>query len=428
MLLQMHGSVLKYTRDLTRIFNSRIPEQNKLIKSMVTIKLKKGKEDSLLRHHPWIFSGAIHSATGEVEDGDIVRVESSDGNFLAIGHSSIGSIAVRVLSFTDEEIDLNWWAKRINSALSVRKASGLPSKETNAYRLVHGEGDSLPGLVVDIYDKVAVIQCHSTGMYLCRKYIQEAICMVLGNSIDAVYDKSKGTLPQTSGIEPKDGYLFQRQGVVIATNMTENGHEFMANWLGGQKTGFFLDQRDNRQLLSKYAKGKRVLNTFCYTGGFSVYALAAGATYCESVDSSEKAVQLAHDNIELNGFDKKSHKETVSDTMDLLAGIDEGDFDLIILDPPAYAKHQSAISNALQGYKRLNARAMSKLKPGSLLFTFSCSQAVSSEKFQEAIFSAAKIAKRQVRILHRMTQGADHPVNIYHPEGQYLKGLVLFIE
>lgn len=396
---------------------------------MVTIKLKRGKEESLLRHHPWVFSGAIHSANGDVEDGDIVRVESYDGKFLAIGHSSIGSIAVRVLSFIEEDItSQKWWNDRISSALSVRKVEGLPSESTNAYRLVHGEGDRLPGLVIDVYDRVAVIQCHSTGMYLSRENIQKAICEVLGDSIDAVYDKSKGTLPQTSGIEPTEGYLYQRADKNICTNMLENGHLFMANWLGGQKTGFFLDQRDNRQLLSKYTAGRRVLNTFCYTGGFSVYALASGARFCHSVDSSEKAVQLARENIELNGFKKELHEETASDTMDFLAGINEGDYDLIILDPPAYAKHQSAISNALQGYKRLNARAMSKLKPGSILFTFSCSQAVSAEKFQEAVFSASRIANKQVRILHRMTQGADHPVNIYHPEGQYLKGLVLYIE
>lgn len=395
---------------------------------MTTIKLKRGKEESLLRHHPWIFSGAIHSADGNAEDGDIVRVISQDGQYLATGHLGIGSIAVRILTFKDEPLNQQWWTEKICSALQARKAVDLPSPDTNAYRLIHGEGDMLPGLVVDIYDKVAVIQCHSTGMFLSRDMIQKGIREALGDEIDAVYDKSTGTLPKTSGIEVHDSYLFQKSGVSIGTDMVENGHRFQANWLGGQKTGFFLDQRDNRQLLSRFANGKKVLNTFCYTGGFSVYALAAGATYCVSVDSSEKAIQLATDNIILNGFTESSHREIASDTMQYLSGIEKGEFDIIILDPPAFAKHQNVLSNALQGYKRLNARAMEKLNPGGLLFTFSCSQAVSAEKFQEAIFSAAQMAGRNVRILHRMTQGADHPVSIHHPEGQYLKGLLLYID
>lgn len=395
---------------------------------MTTIKLKRGKEESLLRHHPWVFSGAIHSADGDVEDGDTVRIISYDGKYLATGHSGIGSIAVRVLTFIEEDLDQRWWTGKIHSALQARKVAGLPSSDTDAYRLVHGEGDMLPGLVVDIYGRVAVIQCHSTGMYLSRDMIQKAIREALGDDIDAIYDKSGGTLPRTSGIDVHDVYLYQRAGITVKTDMTENGHKFMANWLGGQKTGFFLDQRDNRQMLSKFACGKKVLNTFCYTGGFSVYALAAGATWCVSVDSSEKAVRLASDNIRLNGFSDQTHSEIVSDTMEYLAGTEKGEFDIIILDPPAFAKHQNAISNALQGYKRLNARAMEKLNAGGLLFTFSCSQAVSAEKFQETIFSAAQIAGRNVRILHRMTQGADHPVSIHHPEGQYLKGLLLYIE
>jgi len=395
---------------------------------MTTIKLKRGKEESLLRHHPWVFSGAIHSADGDVQDGDTVRIVSQDGKYLATGHSGIGSIAVRILTFKEEELDQNWWTERIGSAMRARKIIELPSADTDAYRLVHGEGDMLPGLVVDIYGKVAVIQCHSTGMYLSREMIQKAITEVLGDDIDAVYDKSTGTLPRTSGIEVRDSYLYQRPGATIHTEMLENGHKFMANWLGGQKTGFFLDQRDNRQLLSRFSNGKTVLNTFCYTGGFSVYALAAGATRCVSVDSSEKAIRLASDNIRLNGFPDSVHSEIASDTMQYLSEIKKGEFDIIILDPPAFAKHQSALGNALQGYKRLNARAMDKLNSGGLLFTFSCSQAVSAEKFQEAVFSAAQMAGRNVRILHRMTQGADHPVSIHHPEGQYLKGLLLYID
>lgn len=391
---------------------------------MITIKLKRGKEESSLRQHPWIFSGAIHSSIGgEPEEGDIVEVVSSEGKYLGRGHCGIGSIAVRILTFRDEQIDQQWWNFKIATALDVRRTLGLVNnRETTCYRLIHGEGDSLPGLVVDIYGSTAVMQAHTVGMYLSREYITAALKAAYGDSLTAIFDKSSGTLPFNCGIDTTDGYLFGASGEDF---VLENGRKFYANWEDGQKTGFFIDQRENRELVARYSAGRTVLNTFCYTGGFSVYALTGGAQEVDSVDSSAKAIALTNKNMELNGY--SNHKSYAQDTMDYLRDMPSNKYDLVILDPPAYAKHQKALGNALQGYKRLNARAMEKMKNGSILFTFSCSQAVSNEQFRMAIFSAAAIAGKQVRILHQLTQPADHPINIYHPEGEYLKGLVLYI-
>ncbi|MEG1607941.1 MAG: class I SAM-dependent rRNA methyltransferase [Mucinivorans sp.] len=394
---------------------------------MVTIKLKRGKQESLLRNHPWIFSGAIHSSSAEVQEGEMVQVYTADDKFIAQGHSAIGSIAVRVLSFSPEPIDQTWWNERVAEAYALRVALHL-STQTNCYRLIHGEGDSLPGLVVDIYDTVAVVQCHTVGMYLSIESIVETLKMVLGSSLTAIYHKSNGTLPPKSEIQATEGYIWGSYDESREQYVMENGLKFRANWEGGQKTGFFLDQRDNRALVGHYATGRRVLNTFCYTGGFSLYALAGGATMCDSVDSSAKAMDLCTKNIELNFPGNTAHGEFTSDTLEFMRDMGAQKYDLIILDPPAYAKHHSALPNALQGYKRLNAKAFEKIAPGGILFTFSCSQAVSRDQFRTVVFSAAAIAGRRVRILHQMSQGADHPINIFHPEGEYLKGLVLFVE
>lgn len=400
---------------------------------MIQIKLKRGKEESLLRKHLWVFSGAIHSANGDVEEGERVEVISSGGDFLGIGHGGIGSIAVRMLTFANEELDATWWENRVRAAYDVRKVSVIENG-TTCFRLIHGEGDLLPGLIVDMYGQVTVLQCHSVGMYMERDNVVAALKNVLGDEMKAIYDKSSGTIPPKSDIDTHDGYLYKADGFVSDALVVENGHKFYANWEEGQKTGFFLDQRDNRALVERYANGRRVLNTFCYTGGFSVYALAGGALECVSVDSSEKAMRMCDKNIQLNDFTAK-HTSVTADVMDMLkseapfeisGGFER--FDLVILDPPAFAKHHKSLGNALQGYKRLNARAMERMPKGSILFTFSCSQAVSSMQFRQAIFSAAAIAKRNVRVLHQLTQGADHPVNIYHPEGEYLKGLVLYID
>lgn len=396
---------------------------------MVKLTLRRGKEESLLRRHPWIFSGAIYDTDGQPEEGDVVDVHTAEGNFIARGHCGIGSIAVRVLTFDqDEQIDAAFWERRVREAYQVRKALGLTdSEETTCYRLVHGEGDNLPGLIVDIYGTTAVIQAHSVGMYVARTEIAEALKTVYGpNKLTAVYDKSAGTIPPKSGIEAVDGYLF---GTSSAANtvVKENGNGFRANWEDGQKTGFFIDQRENRALVARYAQGRRVLNTFCYTGGFSVYALQGGAAAVDSVDSSEKAVKLCSENIGLAN-PAVPHREIAADALAFVREMPENTYDLVILDPPAFAKHHKVVGNALQGYKRLNAAAISKIPPGGILFTFSCSQAVSREQFRTAVFSAAAIAGRRVRILHQLTQPADHPVNIYHPEGEYLKGLVLYVE
>ncbi|MFI3286949.1 MAG: class I SAM-dependent rRNA methyltransferase [Rikenellaceae bacterium] len=391
---------------------------------MKEIKLKRGKEESLLRRHPWIFSGAIHSGS-EVEEGDIVDIVDSKGEFLARGICAVGSISVRVLSFEREEFDVEWWAARIESALSVRRAMGLvDSSATNCYRLIHGEGDNLSGLVVDVYGGVAVMQAHAVGIYLMRETIAAALVRVVG--VTSVYDKSSGTIPYQSGVEVIDGYLIG-DGKDVG-RIVENGIELQSAWEGGQKTGFFIDQRDNRELLRHYSRGRRVLNTFCYTGGFSLAAIKGGAISVDSVDSSAKAIELCSENIACNFASFTEHREIVADALGYVRNMEENQYDLIVLDPPAFAKHRGALDNALQAYKRLNAAAISRASSGTILFTFSCSQAVSREQFRRAVFSGAAIAGRSVRILHFMSQPADHPINIYHPEGEYLKGLVLYVE
>lgn len=392
--------------------------------------LRRGKEESLLRRHPWIFSGAIASVKSdraEIAEGEVVDVYTHNGDFIARGHYQIGSIAVRVLTFEREEIDQTWWERRIAVAYDIRRALGLASAaDTDCYRLVHGEGDSLPGLVVDIYGSAAVIQCHSVGMYRSRMSVAEAMRTVFGSRLTAIYDKSSQTVPYKAGLNAIDGYLFGHSDCRSHT-VTENGLKFKVNWEEGQKTGFFLDQRENRALLRRYAAGRNVLNTFCYTGGFSVGAMAGGAVEVCSVDSSERAVQLADENMKLNFGDAVRHQAIAADAVEYLKQIGDR-YDLIILDPPAFAKHHKVLGNALQGYKRINARALSQIRSGGILFTFSCSQAVSKELFRTTVFSAAAIARRNVRILHQLTQPADHPINIYHPEGEYLKGLVLYVE
>ena len=392
--------------------------------------LRRGKEESLLRRHPWIFSGAIgrvECPTDTIAEGEIVDVHTAAGDFIARGHYQIGSIAVRVLTFAQEPIDAAWWRARIRSACEVRRTLGLiGNAATTCYRLVHGEGDSLPGLVIDIYGTTAVVQCHSVGMYRSRMQIAEALREVYGERLAAVYDKSSQTVPYKAGLNAVDGYLMGK----VATptqEVSENGHRFLVNWEEGQKTGFFLDQRCNRELVERYAAGRTVLNTFCYTGGFSVYAAAGGAKEVCSVDASERAVQLADENMRLNFGDSFPHTTLACDAVEYLKQIGDR-YDLIILDPPAFAKHHKVLGNAMQGYKRLNARALSQIRPGGILFTFSCSQAVTKELFRTTVFSAAAIAGRNVRILHQLAQPADHPINIYHPEGEYLKGLVLYVE
>lgn len=380
-----------------------------------------------MRFHPWVFSGAIYRMEGSPAEGDLVDVYTSERQFIARGHYQIGSITVRVLSFAEEAIDQRWWNARIRAAYRMREALGLAENpQTTCYRLVHGEGDSLPGLVVDIYGRTAVIQCHSVGMYRSRKAIGEALREVFGDRLTALFDKSGGTLPYNAGLGAQDGYLWG-EPAKTENPVLENGCLFRVNWEREQKTGFFIDQRENRELVRRYAKGKTVLNTFCYTGGFSVYALSGGAAQVDSVDSSERAVQLAAENIALNFGEQAPHRAIAQDAFEYLRGMD-GRYDLIVLDPPAFAKHHKVLGNALQGYKRLNTQAFRQIKPGGILFTFSCSQAVNREQFRMAVFSAAAIAGRRVRILHQLTQPADHPVNIYHPEGEYLKGLVLYVE
>ena len=394
------------------------------------IYLRRGKEESLMRRHPWIFSGAIErikSSEEEIKEGEIVDVFTKQGEFIARGHYQIGSIAVRVLTFEQENINQQWWDKKIAVAYDVRRTLNLTDNEqTTCYRLIHGEGDSLPGLVVDIYDKTAVVQCHSVGMYLSRMAIAEALRNTYGDKLTAIYDKSSQTVPFKAGLNAVDGYIWghseQKSHVVL-----ENGQKFLVNWEEGQKTGFFLDQRYNRELVKHYSKGRTVLNTFCYTGGFSVYAAAGGAIEVCSVDASERAVKLADENMRLNFGDSIPHEAVAADAVEYIKQIGNK-YDLIILDPPAFAKHHKVLGNAMQGYKRINARALSQIKSGGILFTFSCSQAVSKELFRTTVFSAAAIAGRKVRILHQLTQPADHPINIYHPEGEYLKGLVLYVE
>ena len=395
------------------------------------IHLRKGKEESLLRRHPWIFSGAADYIAAEdeseIREGAVVDVYTHSGDFIARGHYQIGSIAVRVLTFRDEPIEAAWWERRIAAAWDVRRTLGLSDDgDTTCFRLVHGEGDSLPGLVIDLYGRTAVVQCHSAGMYRARLDVAAALHAVLGDRLEAVYDKSSQTVPFNARLGAVDGYLRGASEHKTHT-VREHGLQFLVNWEEGQKTGFFLDQRENRELVRRYAAGRTVLNTFCYTGGFSVYALAGGAREVCSVDSSERAVRLAGENVRLNFGDAAPHTALAADAVEYLKDIGDR-YDLIILDPPAFAKHHKVLGNAVQGYKRLNARALSQIKSGGILFTFSCSQAVSKELFRTTVFSAAAIAGRKVRILHQLTQPADHPIDIYHPEGEYLKGLVLYVE
>ena len=397
---------------------------------LACVHLRRGKEESLLRRHPWVFSGAIdHIAEGEkaLTEGDVVDVITKGGEFIARGHYQIGSIAVRVLTFENEAIDAKWWEERIAHAKALRESLGMINNAaTTCYRLVHGEGDLLPGLVVDIYGRTAVVQCHSVGMYHSRMLIAEAIRKAYGEEIEAIYDKSSQTLPFKADLGAIDGYLWGRSENPDAV-VLENGLKFKVNWEEGQKTGFFIDQRVNRDLVRQYSRGRKVLNTFCYTGGFSVAALAGGAKEVVSIDLSERAVKLADENVRLNFGDEAKHEAIACNAVEYLKDIDS-DYDLIILDPPAFAKHHKVLGNALQGYKKINARALQKIRPGGILFTFSCSQAVSRELFRTTIFTAAAIAGRKVRIIGQLTQPADHPINIYHPEGEYLKGLVVYVE
>lgn len=451
---------------------------------MTKIILKKGREDSLLRFHPWVFSGAIAQIVGEPAEGDIVGVFSQGGDFLAYGHYQIGSIAVRVLSFAGEDVlSPDFWKNMIARALRVRVAAGLASPvasvavvrqahqpveapevelqqnsptspvavvrqthqpveatprlvswsnqpvRTNCYRLIHGEGDGLPGLIIDYYDGVCVMQAHSVGMFRAKGAICEALKSVYGPSLKAVYDKSSGTAPFKAGLDLVDGYLYRSESFSDDEQIVlENGHKFFVNWTEGQKTGFFLDQRENRALVGKYSRGRNVLNLFCYTGGFSVYALGAGAVHVDSVDSSRKAIDMVERNMFLNGFEPSRHTGYCADAIEFLRNVPEDKYDLMIVDPPAFAKHRGALNNALRAYQRLNAAAISKVAPGGLVFSFSCSQVVDKEAFALAVFSAAAQTGRSVRILDRLNQPADHAVNIYHPEGEYLKGLLLYVE
>ncbi|MBQ6433622.1 MAG: class I SAM-dependent rRNA methyltransferase [Bacteroidaceae bacterium] len=393
---------------------------------MLTLHLKRGKDESLKRFHPWIFSGAVHHIDGQPAEGDLVRVVTSDDTFIAIGHWQIGSIAVRVLTFVDEPIDESFWQRRLACALQARKAMGLTGRQDNTtFRLVHGEGDSLPGLVIDIYGRTAVVQAHSVGMHVCRQNIAAALQQLDGLQLDNIFYKSETTLPFKAELGQENGFLIGGEADNVAI---ENGLRFHIDWLRGQKTGFFVDQRDNRALVEHYAQGRSVLNMFCYTGGFSVYALRGGAVKVHSVDSSAKAVELVNANVALNFPDDSRHEAFAEDAFRFLQQMEEDAYDLIILDPPAFAKHKDALRNALKGYTRLNLRAFEKIRPGGILFTFSCSQAVSKEQFRTAVFTAAALSGRNVRILHQLHQPADHPINIYHPEGEYLKGLVLYVE
>lgn len=387
--------------------------------------LKRGKEESLKRFHPWIFSGAIHHMDDGIEEGETVRVITAAGEFIAVGHYQIGSIAVRVLSFEDIEINTDFWCERLQSALDVRIGVGIADSPTNnTYRLVHGEGDYLPGLVIDCYGSTAVMQAHSVGMHVCRNEICQALVQVMGDRIANVYYKSETTLPYKADLHQENGFLVGGDASNVAM---ENGLKFHIDWLRGQKTGFFVDQRENRSILEQYAKGKSVLNMFCYTGGFSVYAMRGDAKQVHSVDSSAKAIELTNDNVALNFPGDARHEAFCEDAFKYLDEHDQ-QYDLIVLDPPAFAKHRAALRNALKGYTRLNVKGLQRIKKGGILFTFSCSQVVTKDNFRNAVFTAAAQVGRKVRILHQLHQPADHPINIYHPEGEYLKGLVLYVE
>ena len=420
---------------------------------MDKIILKPRREESLLRFHPWVFSGAIAQIVGHPAEGDLVSVYSADGKLLACGHYQIGSIAVRILSFDEDPTQADFWVRMLSRALKLRQAMGLGSGSTNCYRLVHGEGDGLPGLIVDYYNGVCVLQAHSVGMFRAKNAIAAALCEVYGDSLKAVYDKSSGTAPFKAGLDLIDGYLYKSDSSCHSSSchssschssschserseesnpdetvVLENGNKFIVNWNEGQKTGFFLDQRENRARVGQLAHGRRVLNLFCYTGGFSIYALAGGAQHVDSVDSSQRAMDMVDRNVALNGFSSDLHTSYCADAIDFVKNVPDGAYDLIIVDPPAFAKHRGALKNALRAYQRLNAAAIAKVAPGGFVFTFSCSQVVDKESFALAVFSAAAETGRSVRILDRLNQPGDHSVNIYHPEGEYLKGLLLYVE
>ena len=423
-----------------------ITDTNISTQRKISIILNKGKEESLRRFHPWIFSGAVNHIDGHPNEGDRVEVRTATGDFIAVGHWQIGSIAVRVLSFANEPIDHTFWTRRLRSAYQLRQAVGVAGRTDNTiYRLVHGEGDNLPGLVVDIYGRTAVMQAHSVGMHVSRMDVARALKEIMGDDLQNIYYKSETTLPFKADLGQENGFILGSTPDNVAI---ENGLKFRIDWLKGQKTGFFVDQRDSRSLLEHYAKGRDVLNMFCYTGGFSVYAMRGGASTVHSVDSSAKAIDIVNDNMQLNFPDDPRHKAFAEDAFKFLDAIPprsemdahrsddspastadmRATYDLIILDPPAFAKHRDAVRHAIKGYTKLNAKAFEKIRPGGILFTFSCSQAISKEQFRMAVFTAATLARRQVRILHQLHQPADHPVNIYHPEGEYLKGLVLYVE
>ncbi len=390
-----------------------------------SVTLKRGKEESLLRFHPWIFSGAIADIKGDPDEGDIVDVYTHDGKWIAVGHIQVGSIAVRVLSFRKENIDADFWFRRLSVAFDVRRSLGLTDREDhNIYRLVHGEGDNLPGLVIDIYGHTAVIQAHSVGMHCNRMDIAEALMRVMGDRIKGIYYKSETTLPFKADIDRGNGYIM---GGPTDDTPLEYGMKMPVDWISGQKTGLFIDQRENRALLERYSKGRSVLNMFCYTGGFSLAALRGGAKLVHSVDSSARAIELTAGGVEDNFPGDTRHAAFAEDAFKFLVRMDPV-YDLIILDPPAFAKHKDALKHALIGYRRLNQKAMEKIKPGGILFTFSCSQVVSKDQFRTAVFTAAAQAGRSVKILYQLHQPADHPINIFHPEGEYLKGLVVSVE
>lgn len=394
---------------------------------MIQITLNKGKEHSLLRFHPWVFSGAIKKIDGEVKEGELVEVYSSQNQFLGMGHYQIGSIAVRLFSFKKVNPDYDFWKSKIQSAYNFRKQLNLvDNSNTNCYRLCFGEGDGLPGFVIDFYNGTAVFQTHSIGMHLLKNEFVNVLQDVMGDSLIAIYDKSEDTMPKQAPIKATNGYLWKKNNDVKGTTIVnENGNKFYIDWEGGQKTGFFIDQRENRELLASYSKDKVVLNTFCYSGGFSVYAANAGAKEVHSTDISKKAIELTDKNIELN--DIKNHQSFAVDTFDFLKH-KENIYDIIVLDPPAFAKHQNVKHNAVMGYKRLNYEAIKQIKSGGLLFTFSCSQVVDKNTFNSTVMAAAIEAGRSVRVLHHLSQPADHCFNIFHPEGEYLKGLVVQVE
>ncbi len=395
-----------------------------MLQEYTKVILSSGKDQSVRRFHPWVFSGAIKKIKGEVNEGDVVEVYDNKDEYLGTGHYQIGSIAIRVFNFEKINPDTQFWKSKINKAYLYRKQLGLTdNKHTNVYRLVFAEGDNMPGLIIDYYNGTAVIQTHSIGMHFAKQLIAEALKEIYGSELKAIYDKSAETLPKKAQIDVTNGYLFGESGENV---VIENDCKFHIDWEGGQKTGFFVDQRENRQLLATYSKGKSVLNTFCYTGGFSVYAAKAGATEVHSVDSSKKAIELTNKNMELNGF-SNIHQSFAIDTFDYLKD-KEDKYDIIILDPPAFAKHHDVKHNAVMGYKRLNAEALKMIRHGGLLFTFSCSQVVDNKLFYNTIMSAAIQVGRNVKVMHHLTQPPDHPVNIYHPEGEYLKGLVLWVE